>query len=363
MQTHLCAHMHGVQLRSPGDVALARLPRPSADAGEVVLRVLAAGLCQTDLHIRSAADSRTPDGTTLGHEIAGVVEETGAGVTQWRAGDKVVVHPCWSCGVCSACLAGRQNACRRTGGRLNPPATPGVTKNGGMAEYVSAPASALVAIGDLDPAIAATLTDAALTPYHAIRTCAELLHPGSTTVIIGLGGLGNLAAQILRATTATHIVATDVSDEAIDAARPWADIALRSDDPALAEMIVSMTDGFGSDVVLDFVGNDATLRLAAAVIGRSGAIRVVGLSGGTYPFVARSAGNPLPRGVSVMCPYGGTYGDLAAVIALARRGDIKPLVTRFPLHEAIRAFDALEAGTIRGRAVLIPGVPANPSER
>ena len=120
------------------------LPVPAAGAGEVVLRVLAAGLCQTDLHIRSAADSRTPDGTTLGHEIAGVVEEIGAGVTQWRPGDRVVVHPCWSCGACSACLAGRQNACRRTGGRLNPPPTPGVTKNGGMAEYVSAPASALV---------------------------------------------------------------------------------------------------------------------------------------------------------------------------------------------------------------------------
>lgn len=347
--------MHGVQLRAPGDVALADLPRPTAAAGEVVLRVLAAGLCQTDLHIRSASDSRTPDGTTLGHEIAGVVEELGAGVIQWRVGERVVVHPCWSCGTCSACVAGRQNACRRTGGRLNPPPTPGVTKNGGMAEYVSAPASALVSIGDLDPAIAATLTDAALTPYHAIRTCSELLHPGSTTLIIGLGGLGNLAAQILRATTATRIVATDISDEAIEAARPWVDTTLRSDEPALAETIVAMTEGFGVDVVLDFVGNDATLRLAAAVVGRSGAIRVVGLSGGTLPFVARSAGNPLPRGVTITCPYGGTYGDLAAVIALAKRGDIRPLVTRFSLQDAMSAFDALQAGKIRGRAVLIPG--------
>ena len=359
-----CGHtMRGVQLREPGNVALTTLPVPAAGAGEVVLRVLAAGLCQTDLHIRSAVDSRTPDGTTLGHEIAGVVEEIGAGVTQWGPGDRVVVHPCWSCGACSACLAGRQNACRRTGGRLNPPPTPGVTKNGGMSDYVSAPASALVSIGDLDPAIAATLTDAALTPYHAIRTCSELLHPGSTAVIIGLGGLGNLAAQILRATTATRVVATDISNEAIDAARPWADVTLRSDDPMFAETIIAMTEGFGADVVLDFVGNDATLRLAAAIVGRSGAIRVVGLSGGAYPFVARSAGNPLPRGVSIMCPYGGTYGDLAAVIALAQRGDIKPLVTRFALDDAMTAFDALESGSIRGRAVLIPGDAGNPTSR
>ncbi len=224
-----------------------------------------------------------------------------------------------------------------------------------MAEYVCAPASALVSIGDLDPAIAATLTDAALTPYHAIRTCRELLHPGSTTVIIGLGGLGNLAAQILRATTATRIVATDISQEAIDAARPWADVTLRSDQPDLAAQIIEMTEGFGADVVLDFVGTDATLQLAASLVGRYGAIRVVGLSGGAYPFVARSAGNPLPRGVSLMCPYGGTYGDLAAVIALAQRGDIRPLVTRFALDDAMIAFDALQAGEIRGRAVLIPG--------
>ena len=170
-------------------------------------------------------------------------------------------------------------------------------------------------------------------------------------------------SPLVETSPATRIVATDISDEAIDAARPWADVTLRSDVPAFADTIVAMTEGFGADVVLDFVGNDVTLQLAAAMIGRSGAIRVVGLSGGTYPFVARSASNSLPRGVSIMCPYGGTYSDLAAVIALARRGDIKPLVTRFPLDEAMRAFDALEAGTIRGRAVLIPGAAANTSVR
>ncbi|WP_222105850.1 alcohol dehydrogenase catalytic domain-containing protein [Paraburkholderia sp. BCC1886] len=356
MESHHCNHsMQGVQLREPGNVQLATLQRPRAQPGEVLLRVLAAGLCQTDVHIRSAADSRTPDGTTLGHEIAGEVVELGAGVTQWRKGDRVVVHPCWSCGVCAACLAGRQNACRRTGSRLSPPPTPGVTRNGGMAEYVCAPASALMSIGELDAEVAATLTDAALTPYHAIRTCAEQLYPGSTTVIIGLGGLGNLAAQILRATSATKIVAIDISNDALDAARPWLDVAMLSTDPDLVERVMALTEGCGADVVLDFVGNDATLKLDAALVCRSGAIRVVGLSGGTYPFVARSSNNPLPRGVSMMCPYGGTYGDLAAVIALAQRGAIRPLVTRFALDDALSAFDALQAGKIRGRAVLIPG--------
>jgi propanol-preferring alcohol dehydrogenase len=346
--------MKAVQLLGPGRVELVETAKPVPGAGQVLLRVLAAGVCQTDLHIRGGATEVAPKGTTLGHEIAGVVDALGEGVLGWRRGDCVVVHPCWSCGRCSACLAGRQNACRNTGSRLTPPATPGVTINGGMAHYVIAPASALVDIGDLDPAVAATLTDAALTPYHAIRSCDGCLFPGSTTVVIGLGGLGNLACQILRATTATRIVALDISDAAIEAARPWADVALRADDAAVGERIGALTDGFGADVVLDFVGTDATLTQAAELVGRYGAIRVVGLSGGVYPYLARSAENPLPRGVTLMCPYSGTYSDLAAVVALARRDAIKPLVSRYPLAQAIRAFDALQAGEVRGRAVLIP---------
>jgi propanol-preferring alcohol dehydrogenase len=223
-----------------------------------------------------------------------------------------------------------------------------------MAQYVIAPANALIDIGNLDPAVAATLTDAGLTPYHAIRSCDDCLFPGSTTVVIGLGGLGNLALQILRATTATRIVAVDISDAALEAARPWADVAMRADDPGLGERISALTEDFGADVVLDFVGTDRTLTQAADLVGRYGAIRVIGLSGGVYPYLARSAANPLPRGVTIMCPYSGTYSDLAAVVALAQRGAIKPLVTRFPLGQALNAFDALQAGNVRGRAVLIP---------
>ncbi|WP_198017961.1 alcohol dehydrogenase catalytic domain-containing protein [Burkholderia sp. WSM2230] len=353
MYKPMCCSMLGVQLAHPGEVVLTDVPRPTPGPNEVLLRVLAAGICQTDLHIRAATDSRTPDGTTLGHEIAGVIEECGDGVTQWKTGERVVVHTCWSCKTCSACLAGRQNACRKTP-RLDIPHCPGVTKNGGMTHYVTVPSDTIMSFGDLDPAIAATLTDAGLTPYHAIRTCSDLLHPGSTTVVIGVGGLGNLAAQILRAISATRIVAVDISDAALEAVSPWADVKLRADSPTFIDDVLSLTEGCGADVVIDFVGNDKSLRQAGLIVGRYGAIRSVGLNGGTLPFVSRSAGNPLPRGVTLMCPQGGTYSDLAAVIALAQSGAIRPLVTRYPLRDAIKAFDALEAGTVRGRAVLIP---------
>ncbi|SEQ95720.1 alcohol dehydrogenase, propanol-preferring [Faunimonas pinastri] len=347
---HMCAAL----LRGPGDLQLSSVARPVPQPGEVLLKVLAAGVCQTDVHIRHATDSRTPDGTILGHEIAGEIVELGAGVLEWTTGERVVVHPCWSCGKCRTCMAGRENECRATGGRLQPPMTPGVTTNGGMAAYVVAPARTLFPIGDLDPALAAPLTDAGLTPYHAIMSCRELLTPGSTVVVIGLGGLGNMALQILRALTASRIVAMDRSQGAMDASREWADAVLSSDETAV-QSVLDMTGGYGADVVLDFVGIDATMQMAVEMIGRGGAIRVVGLSGGTYTFMARSAGNPLPRGVTIMCPYSGTYNDLSEVLALARAGAIRPIVNRFSLTDALSALDKLQAGEIQGRAVLVPG--------
>ena len=313
--------MRALRLEHPGDARLVDALLPVPVDGEVLLRVLAAGLCQTDLHICSASDSRTPDGTILGHEIAGEIVALTGGVTGWAVGDRVIVHPNWSCGRCKACVSGRQNACRATGGRLQSPITPGVTRDGGMAEYCTASARSLMATGALDPAAAATLTDAALTACHAIETCGDRTAPGTTTVVIGLGGLGNMAVQILRATTATRIVAIDRSSDALAASAAWCDVALAADDTDIAARVVALTDGFGADAVLDFVGIDATMALAASsLVGRYGAIRIVGLNGGSYQFLARSAGNPLPRGVTIMCPYGGTYGNLADVVALAQAG-------------------------------------------
>ena len=347
--------MLAVQLVGPGDVRLVRAPVPRARPDEIVLRVLAAGLCQTDVHICSAADSRTPDGTILGHEIAGTVHELGEGVIGWQAGDRVVVHPIWSCGTCSECRAGRENTCRGTGSRLQVPHTAGITRDGGMAEYVAVPARAVMRIpGGLDPAVAAVLTDAGMTPYHAIRTCADHLDRGASVAIIGVGGLGNLAAQILRATTQTKVAAVDLSEAALALTAPWVDCTFHSAGEGIAQDITLFSGGYGVDLVLDFVGSDETLALGAAVVARGGALRVIGLSGGTYQFVARTANNPLPRGVSITCPYGGTYEDLRAVIDLAGHGKIIPPVQKFGLAAALDAIAALAAGKVRGRAVLLP---------
>jgi alcohol dehydrogenase, propanol-preferring len=345
--------MPAFKLIAPGNARLVDAPVPQPAAGEVLLRVRAAGLCQTDLHICAASDSRTPAGTTLGHEIAGEVAAIGPGVHGVAMGERFAVHPCRACGRCSSCLAGEQNYCRDTASRLSPPPTTGVDVDGGMAQFVAVPAHTLMAIGDLDPGQAAVLADAGLTAYHAVRSCDRHLRPGAIALVIGVGGLGAMAARYLRATTGARIIILDISDEALAASSEVADLALRPDTPDCASSIRDFADG-GVEVVLDFVGLDATMALAADVVLRGGAIRIVGLNGGTLPFVARSAGNLLARGVSLACPYSGSFGEFLEVISLAVQGRVVPRVTRFPLAQADEAMSMLRNGEVIGRAVLIP---------
>jgi len=345
--------MTALKLLGPGDARLIEVARPEPATGEVLLRVLAAGLCQTDLHICAASDSRTPPGTTLGHEVAGEVVGLGAGVSHVTIGARFAVHPCRSCGACRACLDGHENYCLTTPGRLSPPLTTGVDVDGGMAEFVCVPARTLMSIGGLDPALAAVLADAGLTSYHAVRSTASRLREGSTALVIGVGGLGAMAARYLRATIAAKIIIADISDAALAASADVADVVLRSDMPGFADAVLVASAG-GVDAVLDFVGSGSTMAAARDVVRRGGTICVVGLNGGTLPFIARSANNLLPRGVSVTCPYSGSYRDFAEVIAMAAEGQVVPQVTCFPLTQAIEIMGRLQRGEIVGRAVLIP---------
>ncbi|MFJ6852479.1 alcohol dehydrogenase catalytic domain-containing protein [Streptomyces sp. NPDC091271] len=344
--------MKAVQLLEPAKVELTEVPVPEIGPSEVLLKVRAAGVCQTDVHFRHLEEEAVPRGTVLGHEIAGEVASAGAAVTGWEPGDAAVVYPCWGCGTCRMCLAGRHNMCRRTGGRFISPPTPGVSRDGGMAEYVAVPAWALVPIGDLDPALAAPLADAALVPYHSVHAVKDLLVPGSTAVIIGAGGLGQMAAQILRALTSAQVIALDVNDDALTAVRDEVDATLRSDSSTVVTDVLALTGGYGAEVVFDFVGRDSTMALAAGLVAPGGAIRFIGLSNGVYRFTAGSGVTDLPWEVSVTRPYSGTIGELADIVALAHAGKIRPQVRRFPFDQALKALEELEAGRIRGRAVL-----------
>ena len=345
--------MRAIKLTEIGTVREVETGRPLLQHGQILIDVTAAGVCKTDVMVRAADTAIVPIGTTLGHEIAGIVVEVADDVTGTGVGDVVVVYPVWACGVCAMCIRGRQNACRSSGGRLRVPPAPGMSRDGGMADLVAVPARWTVAAHGVDPALAAVLPDAGLVPYHAINDQLHLLRPGSTAVVVGVGGLGQFAVAVLRALTPARIIAVDSSARSLEAVAGRVDLAVASSDADAAIQILSVTGGHGAELVLDFVGVDATLALAASVVAPYGAIRVPGLGGGVLEFETAKRSRKLPFGTSLARTYSGTLQDLVELVELARAGRLDVDLVRFPFSDAMRAFDDLENGHVRGRAVLV----------
>ena len=345
--------MRALQLTAPGQIALRDVPVPEIGSSEVLVKVAGAGLCHSDLHILHLPKPLFDLPITLGHETAGRVAAMGDAVRGLAEGDAVLVCLVWGCGTCRPCVEGRDNVCANTGGRLGSPPAPGFGPDGGMAEYIKADARHLERLGSLDPRDAGPLTDAALTPMHAINGARHRLTPGSTAVVIGIGGLGHMAVQILRYTSATRIIAVDTDRVRLEwALAHGADDAVFSDESA-AERILDVVGGYGVDATFDFVGAPATLDLASRVIAPDGALRVIGIGTGRLTFGPIGVSH-LPRGVELRHSYGGTRADLRRVIEMASLGRIRVETERYPLDDALEAFADLEAGRIAGRAILVP---------
>lgn len=328
---------------------LVDLPVPEPGPGEVLIKIGGAGACHSDLHLMSELGEHTGYSLpfTLGHENAGWVEKLGSGVDGPEIGQPVAVHPSWGCGQCRACREGSENYC----GCSTERARGGQGRDGGMAEYMLVPSPrSLFPLATLPPWKAAALTDAGLTSYHAIKRSLPALVSGSSAVVIGAGGLGHLAIQILRTLTPTRIIAVDRSEAALElAAGVGAHECVPADSKALGE-IRKITGGQGVDVILDVVGADDTLRLARKVVGTRGQVIVIGLGGGNLIYKPTA----LPAGVSLVFTYGGSLPELAEVIALAEADRIEPHTWRFTLDQAPEVYEKLENGEVRGRAVIKP---------
>jgi propanol-preferring alcohol dehydrogenase len=321
----------------------------------VVVRVGGAGACHSDLHLMREFDvGMLPWGPpfTLGHENAGWVHALGEGVTGVEIGQAVAVYGPWGCGNCARCLLGIETLCEDPAHAPVPMGGGGLGLDGGMAEFMLVPSARhLVPLPEnLTPVEAAPLTDAGLTPYHAVRRSLEKLIPGSTAVVIGVGGLGHLGIQILKATTAARVVAVDLKAEALSLADELgADLSLIPAQDAGAE-IRAFTGGRGADLVVDFVGSDATLTLGAAVSRSLGDLTIVGIAGGTLAVSFFS----VPYEVSIQTTYWGSRPELIEVLDLGARGLLRPTITTFPLDRALDAYSTLEAGRLGGRAVVVP---------
>jgi alcohol dehydrogenase, propanol-preferring len=331
---------------------LREVPVPEPGPGQILLKVGGAGACHSDLHLMSRPAPKRPVRIpfTLGHENAGWVEKLGPGATGFAPGDAVIVYGPWGCGNCKNCRMSMENYCENSGGIARGGGLGGY--DGGMAPYLLVPSTRfLVPLGSLDPREAAPLTDAALTSYHAVKRSLHLLGAGSTAVVIGAGGLGQMAIQLLRAlSAATTIVVVDTASTKLDIAkRLGADEGLPSGDEAI-KRIRDMTRGQGANLVIDMVGANSTLQMAAQVARTLGHLTIVGLGGGALPVNFFSP----PHECSVASPYWGSITELMEVVALAQAGKIRMLVEHFPLERASEAYHLLHDGKINGRAVITP---------
>ena len=346
--------MDAVQLtRWKHDPEVREVPQPDPGPGQVLVRIGGAGMCPSDLHLIhdfEAGMMPFDPPFTLGHENAGWVEALGAGVSGLDVGQAVAVYGPTGCGRCHRCVQGMENYCERQAELTSMAA--GLGDDGGMAPYMLVHDTRhLLPLGDLDPVQAAPLTDAGLTPYHAIRRSLDLLVPGSTALVIGVGGLGHMGVQILEALTPAAVIAVDTRRSALDmAAAAGAEHTVLAGDTAATE-IAELTHGKNADVVLDFVGTEATMQLAASC-GRSlGHITIVGIGGGSYPFSFFT----VPYEASLATTYWGSIPELIEVLDLAERGLIRAEVEKISLTDAPDGYQRLARGEVNGRLVVVPG--------
>jgi len=326
------------------------VPKPSPGAGQLLIKVGGCGLCHTDIGLMARTKAEWFDTLppfTLGHEIAGWVEEIGQGVVGFKSGEPVAVVPVWgSCGHCAPCRRGEENFCYYISRLIGA----GVGFDGGLAEYVVVDARFAVPMGDFDPVLAAPLTDAGLTTYTAIKPALPSLVPGSTAVVIGVGGLGLLAVQFLRTLCSARVIAVDNDQRHLELAKHLgADYAMPSD-ASTAEQIRSLTSGAGATFILDCVGAEGTLKTGVAALARLGRLTLVGAALKTVPFGLHE----VPWGAQLATSMNGGTVNLREVIELARLGRIETIEDRYPLSRVDDGYNDLRNGKLRGRAVCIP---------
>jgi NAD+-dependent secondary alcohol dehydrogenase Adh1 len=314
---------------------------------DVIVKIGGAGVCRTDLHIIEGqwdAAMGTPLPYILGHENAGWVHEIGSDVSNVAVGDTVILHPLVTDGLCHACRAGDDMHCEHN-------AFPGLSRDGGMAEYLLTSARACV---KLDPATrpedVAALADAGITAYHAVRKALPLLYPGTTAVVTGAGGLGHIGIQCLAALTATDIIVVDRNPDALKLAKELGAHHTVVADGSQVDTVKELTGGNGAHVVFDFVAEQGAEQDGFAMTRPAGSYYVIGYGGEiripTLDIISTER--------NIIGNIVGTYNELAELMALAQAGKVTLHTKAYPLDAAPDALADLDAGRVRGRAILVP---------
>jgi NAD+-dependent secondary alcohol dehydrogenase Adh1 len=324
------------------------VPQPTVKGPlDVVVKIGGAGVCRTDLHIiegQWADRTGVPLPYTLGHENAGWVHEIGSAVTNVQVGDTVILHPSPTCGLCLPCRSGNDMHCTAS-------SFPGLDSDGGMAEYLLTGARACVKLDpETRPQDVAALADAGITAYHAVRKAIPLLYPGTTCVVIGAGGLGHIGIQCLAALTATTIVVVDRNRDALKLAEQLGAHHTVVADGTHLDAVKGITGGQGADVVLDFVAEQGAEHDGFEMTARAGSYYVIGY-GGTITIPTLDI---ISTERNIVGNIVGAYTELAELMVLAQSGQVTLHTRSYPLDAAAEALEDLDAGRVRGRAILVP---------
>jgi S-(hydroxymethyl)glutathione dehydrogenase/alcohol dehydrogenase len=363
--------MRAAVLEAPGkQLAVETIPVPRPGRGELLVQVAACGVCHTDLHVIKG-EVAFPTPAVLGHEISGTVAELGEGVAGLEAGDRVIGTFIMPCGECGACLRGRDDLCERffAQNRLRGTLYDGTTRlaradgsplamysMAGLAEFAVVPANALFPLPSrVSSDEGAILGCAAMTAFGAVRNAAGL-QLGERVAVVATGGVGSMIVQLARAQGAVQVVAVDVGEEKLSAARALGatdSVDASAGDPV--ERVLELTGG-GVDVAFEVLGREETFLQALAMLRDGGRLVAVGIT----PADARApidVTRLVRRGLRIVGSYGARpRTDMPALLALVERGVVDPggaVTRRFPLEEAQAAYEALDRREIVGRAVVV----------
>jgi NAD+-dependent secondary alcohol dehydrogenase Adh1 len=315
---------------------------------DVVVRIGAAGLCRTDLHIQEgqwAEKSGVQLPYTPGHENAGWVHEVGSAVTNVEVGDTVIVHPFISCGLCPPCRRGDDMHC------LNG-SFPGINRDGGFADFLFTSARSVVKLDpSLHPRDIAALADAGLTAIHAVKKAIPVLGPGTRAVVIGAGGLGHIGIQCLKAMTPAEVIVVDPSEKALAlAGEVGADRTIKVDGSKHVDAVKELTDGLGAEAIIDFVGEKGAIEDGIAMVQDGGFYYVIGYGENIdIPTI-----DVISREISFIGNLVGTYVDLQELMTLTAQGQVTLHTTTYPLDAINDAMADLDNGRLQGRGILVP---------
>ncbi|MDO5720211.1 MAG: zinc-binding dehydrogenase [Actinomycetaceae bacterium] len=373
MSVHIPETMKAAVLRDyQKGLEIEEIKTPRPKAGEVLVKVSACGMCHSDLHVISGAIA-FPLPCVLGHEVAGEIVELGQGNehTGLEVGQKVAGAFLMPCGQCEACASGRDDLCgpffdlNRLRGKLYDGTTRleslageeiAMYSMGGLAEYCVIPATSVAPTPEgVDPVAGAILGCAAMTAYGAVRRGANLGY-GETVAVVATGGVGSNIIQIARAFGARQVIAIDVADDKLEAARALgATDVVNSSREDVHEAVFALTNGRGVDVAFEALGRPETWTAALDALRDGGRMVPIGLGAGVQT-AAVEINRTVRRSQSILGTYGAlTRQDLPEVIRMAADGVIRyqEIVSQhYSLVDAGKGYDALKAGKIRGRAVV-----------